>query len=193
MRQPRALHLIIAVIAMVLAWQFLYKPVAGRIVGFNEITWRGEKFKLKRRYFDYEQYKSDIDQLAPAEIERLKHFMLSINVPKTADSETDLRHSLAEMRFPGFGSSYAGSIRDEQGRRYILNEYELPETQEQRTLLYRADADGTCHLVLDGVSVDHKNDHMIAMGEIEVKVEGGKLKHLFNGKVYREIAIQASP
>src|ERR1051326_3128112 len=100
MRQPRAVHLIVAVIAVVAAWHFLYKPVIGHLVGFDEITWRGEKFKLKRRYFDYEQYKEDSDQLAPTEVERLKQFMLSINVPKTANSETDLRHSLAEMRFP---------------------------------------------------------------------------------------------
>jgi hypothetical protein len=191
MREPRAFHIVIGAIVLIAVWQFLFKPIARHVTGFDEVLWRGEKFKLKQSYLDYEEYKSDRDQLAPSEIERVKKFMLSISVPKTASSESDLIHSLSEMRFPGFGSSYVGLVKDEQGRRYTLHEYELPQTQQQRTLLYRVDADETCHLVLDGVSVDHRNDHMALMGDMAVKVEGGKLKHLFNGKVYREIALDA--
>ncbi len=159
--------------------------------GFDEVEWRGEKFKLKQKYLDYEEYKSDSDQLASSEVERVKKFMLAISVPKVASSETDLRQSLRQMRFPGFGSSYAGAVNDEQGNRYILNEYEIPQKQEQRTLLYRVEKDGTCRLVVDGVSIDHQNDHMLMLGNSAVKVEDGKLKHLFDGKVYREIALES--
>ncbi len=157
--------------------------------GFDEVEWRGEKFKLKQKYLDYEEYKSDSDQIAPGEVERLKKFMLAIRVPKAASSETDLRQSLRQMRFPGFGSSYAGAVRDEHGNRYILNEYEIPQTQQQRTLLYRVETAGSCRLVVDGVSVDHQNDHMI--GNSEVKVGDGKLRHFFDGKMYREIALES--
>ena len=158
--------------------------------GFDEVEWRGQKFKLKRKYLDYEEYKSDSDQLAPGEVGRVKQFMLAISVPKVASSEEDLRRSLRQMRFPGFGSSYGGAVRDEHGNRYILNEYEIPQKQEQRTLLYRVDKDGTCHRVVDGVSIDHQNDHML--GNTEVKVADGKLKHLFDGKTYREIALNST-
>jgi len=92
------------------------------------------------------------------------------------------------MRFPGFGESYAGNVKDEHGNRYIVDEYEIPQKQEQRTLLYRVEKDGTCRLVIDGVSVDHQNDHML--GNSEVKVEDGKLKHFYDGKMYREIALE---
>jgi len=190
MRIPRFVKYALGIIAVVLAWQFLIKPVVRKRVGLNEISWRGEKFKLKHRYLDYEEYKDDVDQLDPSEVERLKQFMLAISVPKVANSETDLRHSLREMRFPGFGSAYSGGIKDAQGNRYVLNEYEIPQKQEQRTLLYRVEKDGTCRLVLDGVSIDSKYDHMLALGSMEVKVEDGKLKHLFDGKVYREIALE---
>lgn len=192
MRMPRVAKYILGAIAIILAWQFLLKPVARHVVGFDELLWRAEKFKLKQKYLDYEEYKSDRDPLAPSEVERVKQFMLAINVPKTASSETDLRDSLREMRLPGFGSSSGGVIKDEQGNRYILNEYEIPQKPEQRTLLYRVEKDGTCRLVLDGVSVDHENDQILALGSMEIKVEDGKLKHFFNGKVYREIALDAS-
>jgi hypothetical protein len=188
MRVPSALKYVVGAIAVIVAWQFLIKPVLRNMKGFNEVEWRGEKFKLKQKYLDYEEYKSDTDQLASDEIERVKQFMLSISVPKAASSETDLRQSLRQMRFPGFGSSYTGAVKDEKGNRYILNEYEIPQKQEQRTLLYRVEKDGSCRLVVDGVSVDHQNDHTI--GNSAVKVEDGKLKHFFDGKMYREIGLE---
>jgi hypothetical protein len=188
MRVPQVLKYVIGVVAVVVAWQFLIKPVLRNMKGFDEVEWRGEKFKLKQKYLDYEEYKSDSDQIAPGEVERLKKCMLAISVPKVASSETELRQSLRQMRFPGFGSSYAGAVKDEHGTRYILNEYEIPQKQEQRTLLYRVEKDGSCRLVVDGISVDHQNDH--TLGNSEVKVENGKLEHLFDGKVYREISLE---
>lgn len=188
MHMQQAFKYTIGAIVVIVMWQFLIKPVLRQMKGFDEVEWRGEKFKLKQKYLDYEEYKSGSDQLALEEVERLKRFMLAISVPQLARSETDLRQSLRQMRFPGFGSHYAGAVKDEHGNRYILNEYEIPQSQKQRTLLYRVEPDGRCRLVVDGVSVDHQNDHII--GNSEVKVEDGKLKHLFDGKVYREIALE---
>jgi hypothetical protein len=65
------------------------------------------------------------------------------------------------MRFPGFGSTHAGLVKDEQGRRYTLDEYELPETQEQRTLLYRVEADGVRLKVGEECEVSCKNEAVI--------------------------------
>lgn len=178
---------VLGAIALVLAWQFVIKPVLRHVKGFDEVQWRGQKFKLKQRYLDYEEYKSDTDQLATNEIEHVKAAMLANSVPKSAKTDQELIRSLRQMSFPGFGSSYAGDVRDEHGTRYIVNEYEIPQKGEQRTLVYRVDSYGTCNLVLDGVSIEHENDHRL--GNSEVRVEGGKLKHLFDGKVYREIAL----
>ena len=189
MRLPSFIKYALGAIAILLAWQFLLKPVLRNVKGFDEVEWRGQKFKLKQKYLDYEEYKSDSDPLAPGEVERVKQFILAISVPKIAASDTDLRQSLRGMRFPGFGSSSAGAVTDEVGTRYILNEYEIPQKQEQRTLLYRVEKDGTCRLVVDGLSIDHQNDHLL--GNREVKVQDGKLKHLLDGKVYREIALEA--
>jgi hypothetical protein len=192
MRMPQAFKYAVGVIIVIVAWQFVIKRVLRNVKGFDEVEWRGEKFKLKQKYLDYEDYKDDSDQLAPGEIERVKQFMLGIRVPKVARSEVDLRQSLRQMRFPGYGSSSGVIIKDEHGNRYILNEYEIPQKQEQRTLLYRVETDGTCRLVIDGISVDHKNDHMI-IGDRAIKVEDGKLRHLFDGKMYREIALEKQP
>jgi hypothetical protein len=188
MRVPHVLKYVVGAIAVIVAWLFIVRPVLRNMNGFDEVEWRGQKFKLKQKYLDYEEYKGDSDQLAPSEVERVKQFMLAISVPKVTTSEEDLRRSLRQMRFPGFGSSSGGAVKDEHGSRYILNEYEIPQKQEQRTLLYRVEKDGTCRAVIDGVSVDHQNDHML--GNTEIKIEDGKLKHLFDGKVYREIALE---
>lgn len=187
----RGLRYVVGAIAVIIAWQFIMKPILRNVSGFDEVEWRGQKFKLKQKYLDYEEYKSDTDQIAPAEVERVKQFMLSISVPKSTSSEKELRESLRQMRFPGFGSTYGGMVKDEQGNRYILNEYEIPQKQEQRTLLYRVEEDGTCRLIVDGISIDHQNDHVL--GNRDVKVEGGKLKHLLDSQPYREIALDSSP
>jgi hypothetical protein len=184
------LKYLVGAIALIVAWQFLIKPALRQVKGFDEVQWRGQKFKLKQKHLDYEEYKSSTDQLATNEIERVKQVMLAISVPKSAKSDQDLIRALRQMRFPGFASSYAGSVKDEHGTRYIVDEYEIPQKGEQRTLVYRVDTDGTCNLVLDGVSLDHENDHVL--GNNEIKVEGGKLKHFFDGKVYREIALDST-
>jgi hypothetical protein len=181
------LKYIIGAIAVGVAWQFLIKPALRHIKGRDEVQWRGEKFKLKRKYLDYEEYKSGSDQLADSEVERLKKVMLAISVPKSAKSDEELIRSLRQMSFPGFGSSYYGNVKDEHGNRYVLFEYEIPQKQEHRTLLYRVEGDGTCQRVVDGISIDHQNDHVF--GKREVKVENRTLKHLLEGKTYREIAL----
>lgn len=173
--------------ALAIVALLLLNGIARKVMGFDEIVWRGEKFKLKQKYPDYEAYKDDINQLATNEVEHVKRVMLSINVPKTTPSEKALRQSLREMRFPGFGSVAGGNIRDESGNVYHLFEYEIPQTQQQRTLLYRVEKDGSCVRVVDGISVDHENDHVI--GNVQIKVEHGRLKHFLDGKQYRDIAL----
>jgi hypothetical protein len=115
MNAPPVLKYLAIAVAVVAAWQFLIKPALRQIKGFDEVEWRGEKFRLKQKYLDYEEYKIGSDQLASTEVERVKGFMLAITVPKVANSEEDLRRSLRQMRFPGFGSSYAGAVKDERG------------------------------------------------------------------------------
>lgn len=190
MRAHPVLNYVLGAIALILAWQFVIKPALRHVKGFDEVQWRGQNFKLKQKYLDYEEYKSDTDQLATNEIERVKQAMLAVSVPKSAKTDQELIRSLRQMRFPGFGESYAGDVKDEHGTRYIVDEYQIPQKGEQRTLVNRVDSDGTCNLLLDGVSIDHENDHRL--GNSEVRVEGGKLKHLFDGKIYREIALDST-
>lgn len=76
---------------------------------------------------------------------------------------------------------------DERGNHYLVAEYELPHTHQQRTILYRIEPNGTCRKVLDGLSVDHEKDHVL--GHFERKVERGVLRHYLNGKPYREIPL----
>jgi hypothetical protein len=189
MTKSPALKAIIAAVILIVAWQVVIKRGLGGLVGFDEIEWRGQKFKLKKKYFNYEAYKDDSNQLATNEVERVKTAMFAVDVPKTAASWEELRKSLRQMRFPGFGSSYNGAVKDGQGNRYILYEYEIPQTQQQRTLLYQVGADDSCRKVFDGVTIDHPNEHVL--GNIETKVENRKLIFLLGNKPYKEVAFDS--
>ncbi|MDB6064408.1 MAG: hypothetical protein JWR26_616 [Pedosphaera sp.] len=189
MTKSHALKSIIAAVVLIVGWQVVVKHGLGGLLGFDEIEWRGQKFKLKKKYFDYEAYKDDSNQLATNEVVHVKTAMLAAEVPKIAVSWEELRKSLRQMRFPGFGSSYNGAVKDGQGNHYILYEYEIPQTQEQRTLLYQVGADGSCRRVFDGVTIDHQNDHIL--GNSETKVENRKLIFMLDSKPYKEIAFDS--
>ena len=110
--------------------------------------------------------------------------MLAIPFPRKAASVNALIWSEPrEVRFPGYGS-HDGPVLDREGRRYILSEYEIPETGKLRSLLYRINQDSTCDLVMDIVAVDHPYDH--TLDELQIRVEDGKLRHYRNGAEYRE-------
>ena len=161
--------------------------VARSLVGFDEIEWRGEKFKLKKKYLNYDDYKNGYRMLADFEASHVKRAIVSINVPTRASSQKELRLMLKGMRFPGYGSVHKSEIVDEAGNRYVLNEFEIPANDERRTLLYRLENDGACQKVVDGILPDHMNDHVL--GGVEAKVEAKVLRFYFNGVAYKEIGL----
>ena len=59
----------------------MVEPVCPKIQGFDEVEWRGEKFKLKQKYLDYEAYQEDRDPLATNEAARVEPFERIANPP----------------------------------------------------------------------------------------------------------------
>ena len=166
----------------------LFIPMIGRqFIGFDEIQWHGETFKLKKKYLNYGEYKNDCDPFVKGEDEHIKKTLISVIAPESTRSLKELQESLRRVRFPGFGWRSNGGVKGEHGKRYVLYEYAIPLKNECRSLLYRVNPDGTCEKVLDGVSVDHENDH--ALGDFRVSVEGNTLRHYLNGVMYREIPL----
>ena len=119
--------------------------------GFDEVAWRGEKFKLNQKYIDWEDYKSSSHQLQAGEIPRVESILVGTRVPDTFKSHDSLIRDMPELRFPGYGMLYDGSRRAPDGAQLVLSEYEIPETGKRRRLVYRGQSDGSYRLVSDDV------------------------------------------
>lgn len=183
---------IICFVLFFVAWQ-LVKSYLRQDEGFDEIEYQGEHFALSQKYDDYEDYKKSDDQLSTHEVQRVKNIMLSIPAPKDLGSWEELNRLHSDIRFPGYGSSHQG-VKDEQGLIYDLSEFEIPQTGQQRSLLYRIDKDGTCHCVVDGLTEENENDHnLFVHDKVSVKIENRILRHYLSGKPYREIAYNIEP
>jgi hypothetical protein len=181
---------VLVVIGIIVGW-ILLREMRGRLWGFDEISWRGQTFKLSRRYLDYEQFKKARNQIRPTEAERIMEFMLSIEVPQFTSTWKELVHALSEMRFPGYGSTTNGAVRDRDGNSYVLFEYEIPGRDKMRALLYRKTDSGSYQLLFDGLSAGHPNDHKLS-GTRDTIVEDGKIVHYRNGVAYRETLLSSS-
>ena len=151
---------------------------------FDQIEWHGEQFNLVRTFYNEDDYKAAASKLHPSETQRVRKMLLATPVPTHAGSAEELivTTSAARISFPGYGESADGSLKDETGRTYRLEEFEIPETGTQRTLLYRENADQSYDLVLD-------EETPVPLGVnastvLSSKIQGGKLVKLKDGVVY---------
>lgn len=158
---------------------------------FDHIEWHGQPFMLARSYRSYEEYKKDPHPLAPAEAPRVRALLLAIPVPARAAGREARINQLftADLRFPGYASRYA-VLEDEIGRRHELEEFQIPETGKVRSLLYRANPDGTWDLVLDTELPDSPGDALPWM--LALKLEQGHLRKYRNGALYAEAKLMGA-
>lgn len=145
--------------------------------GFNTIMWQGETFALRRRYASWETYKKGQHQLAKREIARVRQKMTAITVPAHFKNHSALAHGLVDLRFPGYGCSCNGQVRDAAGGCYQLEEFDVPETGEVRALLYRKNDDLSFTLVLDQVCPEiNPEKQFLVLTQGQWRVEDGYLR-----------------
>jgi hypothetical protein len=156
----RALIVVGAVVGLLVSWNFVSKLIP------SYIDYRGEKIKLTRYYFDYDEYKNDPDNIDPSETARVQRLVVEAHVGRSYDTREEMIHATFEVKFPGYGAGGLGDDRKGEGSLSGLS-VEIPRSDKSRYLLFQCKA-GKYELIDDFVDGD-------APGFAHVKQEGNKL------------------
>src|SRR5215813_12441968 len=74
----------------------------------DTIEYRGEQFKLSKRYYSWDEYKDDPNNLATNELPRIENLMLTASIGSSFDTRSQFLRAVEELQFPGYGfSKYA--------------------------------------------------------------------------------------
>jgi len=139
------------VIAIVMALYTLRCVVLPRLLPPGEIDYGGEKVKLSKWYFDYDDYKNDPDNIAVFERERVQRLVATAPLAAAFDSRMEMLKALSALKFPGYGSSQFGEQPQADGTVLSGFSVEIPMANLERVLAFRGRA-GAYTLVDDFVA-----------------------------------------
>jgi hypothetical protein len=119
----------------------------------NEIEYRGEKIKLTKSYSDFDDYKSDPQNIDPAETGRVQRMVMYAPIDREFESLLDASKACSEIAFPGYGAG--GFQQQPQPDGSILMGFwvEIPRAHKDRYFAFRG-TNGKYRLIDDFVVSD---------------------------------------
>jgi hypothetical protein len=106
------------------------------------MDYRGEEVRLTKRYDDFHEYKSDPNNIAPEERERVRRLVETAPVPEHCASRDEVFQVLSDLEFPGYGSGGVGERGASDPLRVIGRAIEIPQTDTSRVVVYMKDDRG---------------------------------------------------
>jgi len=156
-------------------------PGGSRDVGGDTtIPYRGETFKMSKRYESYEDYKDDPNNLDTNELPRIEQVMTRARIPRSFPSDAALAEAVFDLAFPGYGCGGLGRFPQSDGSTCTLFSVEIPMRDKERYFVGRT-ATGRVYVVDDFV-FESATDQIT-----RVEVRGTKLQYFDrSGSVVRE-------
>ena len=156
----RAFIVIGTIVGLLIVWNFVSKLIP------SYIDYRGERIKLTRYYFDYDEYKNDPDNIDPSETARVQQLVMEAPIAQSYDTQQEMIHATFQVKFPGYGAGGLGDDRKGEGSFSGLS-VEIPRSDKSRYLLFQCRG-GRYVLIDDFVDSD-------APGLMRVRQDGDKL------------------
>jgi hypothetical protein len=141
----KRLGLVVAVVIALYAARCVVLP---RLLPPGDVEYRGEKVKLSKWYFDYDDYKNDPENIAAFERVRVQRLVATAPIERAFDSRMRMLTALSALRFPGYGSSQFGEKAQADGSLLAGFSVEIPTANQERVLVFRG-RDGVYTLVDD--------------------------------------------
>src|SRR5262245_44506825 len=92
------------------AWVFLVVAIFAIVyvvshlrAGSGTIEYYGETFKTAKKYWSYEDYKDDPNNLDTNELARIEKVMTEASLPAVFNSRREFIHAMFKLKFPGYG------------------------------------------------------------------------------------------
>lgn len=105
-------------------------------MGFDQIQYRVQTFKLARMYEDWEDYKAD-PKLDPAQAAAAQRAVERAALPLTCTSRSELIKITHDLMFPGFGMAVFGERVQADGSLLAGCAVTLPLADKDRVVVYR--------------------------------------------------------
>ena len=142
----RAFLVIGAVVGLLVVWNFVSKLIP------SYVDYQGEKIKLTRYYWDYDEYKNDPDNIDPSENARVQRLVTEAPINSSYDTMEEMVHATFQVKFPGYGAGGLGDDRKGEGSLSGLS-VEIPRAEKSRYLLFQC-RNGKYVLIDDFVDSD---------------------------------------
>jgi hypothetical protein len=140
-----------AVVGLLIIWNFVSKLIP------SYVDYQGEKIRLTRYYWDYDEYKNDPDNIDSSENARVQRLVVDAPIGRSYDTEVEMVRATFEVKFPGYGAGGLGDARKGEGSLSGLG-IEIPRAGKSRYLLFQCRA-GKYVLIDDFVDSDvHRPD-----------------------------------
>lgn len=137
--------------------------------GTDTVEYQGEQFKMSKKYWSYEDYKDDPNNLNTNELDRIEKVMTTVEFPSSFETRKEFIHSVFKLRFPGYGVGGIGSNpQTDDGSMLIIESVEIPQRDKDRYLVAR-EYSGQETIIDDFVFNTTTN------AISNVKMQGGKL------------------
>jgi hypothetical protein len=143
----------------------------------SSVDYRGEKIKLTRFYFDYDDYKNDPDNIDASETARVQQLVSEAPIAHSFATLQDLGKAVFEIKFPGYAAGgFGDGKRDSELVGFVI---EIPRADKGRYFLFRKTAAG--YVLLD----DFLDSTMPGINRVEES--GGNLIYSMDGHAERLI------
>ena len=161
------LSLIVILICVVFASCAYRRSAPIQSAAADEILYRGEKIKLSKAYYDFDDYKNDPENIHPSETERVQKLVIEAPIAREFKSLQDVSTAVMEIAFPGYGTGGFRELKQSDGSMLSVCMVEIPRAEKSRYLAFRG-ANETYRLIDDFVAPDFPSID-------EVTVENGML------------------
>jgi hypothetical protein len=160
-----------AVVIACLAWFVLPRFIP------SSITYRGERIKLTRYYWTYEDYKDDSDNIDPTENGRVQRLVEEAPIAGSFRDRREIATAIVEIAFPGYGSGgFGGWNANSELIGFVV---EIPRSSTGRYFVFRKNEKG--YTLID----DFLDSSMSGIDHIEEK--DGSLVYSMTGHPERLI------
>ncbi len=123
------------VVGVVIGLLILWNVVSRLIPSYTE--YRGEKIKLTRYYFDFDEFKNDPDNIDPSETSRVQRLVIEAPIGKSYATREEMIHATFDIVFPGYGTGGLGDGREEGEGALSGESIEIPRADKMRHIVFQ--------------------------------------------------------
>jgi hypothetical protein len=134
-----------ALIAIAILWSVVRRHLP------SNVEYQGEKIRLAKYYFSYEDYKDDPDNIDPSENARVERLVTQAPIAHHFTDRKELARALVDVKFPGYGLGFAGKSAQPSGIVLELSSVEIPRAEKNRYLVFE-EKNGSYTLIDDFVA-----------------------------------------